>query len=394
MENKKVLLLNAGHTEIPIIEELKKLGCYIITSGKRPDMPGHKLADKYICEDYSDKEAILKIAEDEQIDAIVSNAYDLGMVTTAYVAEKLGLPGHDSYENTAMLHQKDSFKELCTRLDIRLPKSKRFTNQDEAMSYLNNVSFPIMVKATDQASGVGINRAENYEEAVESVRDSFEKSKKKSILIEEFIEGTQQSFVAFVVNGKVQVSMSCNCYSPINPYLIQTETMPGDDFENLKPQLTEIVEKLFAACDLVDGLITIQYIVKNGQPYVIEMMRRCLGNRFLTPISAVTGFPWYKAMVMAELGMDCSNIEFTKPLGNYAGHHAIMSTRNGIYEGVEIPEDIMVHTFEYDELFEKGEEIKNYMMERMGYIYYTYDTREELDNAAKHFNENIILRVR
>ncbi len=394
MENKKVLLLNAGHTEIPIIEELRKMGCYVITSGKRPDMPGHKLADKYICEDYSDKEAILKIAKEEKIDAIVSNAYDLGMVTTAYVAEKLGLPGHDSFEKTAMLHQKDSFKELCTKLDIRLPKSKRFTNRDEAVRYLDNVVFPIMVKATDQASGVGINRAENYDEAVESVIDSFEKSKKKSILIEEFIEGVQQSFVAFVVRGKVKVCMSCNCYSPINPYLIQTETMPGDDYEQLKPKLIEIVEKLFDACNLVDGLITIQYIVKNGQPYVIEMMRRCLGNRFLTPVSAVTGFPWYKAMVMAELGMDCSAIEFTEPIGNFTGHHAIMATRNGVYEGMDIPKEIMEHVFEYDELFEKGEKINNFMMERMGYIYYTYDSKEELDKAAKSFNDNIILRIR
>ena len=33
---KKVLLLNAGYTEIPLIEELKKLGCAVVTTGLRP----------------------------------------------------------------------------------------------------------------------------------------------------------------------------------------------------------------------------------------------------------------------------------------------------------------------------------------------------------------------
>ena len=71
-----------------------------------------------------------------------------------------------------------------------------------------------------------------------------------------------------------------------------------------------------------------------------------------------------------------------------------MATRNGVYEGMDIPKEIMEHVFEYDELFEKGEKINNFMMERMGYIYYTYDSKEELDKAAKSFNDNIILRIR
>lgn len=71
----------------------------------------------------------------------------------------------------------------------------------------------------------------------------------------------------------------------------------------------------------------------------------------------------------------------------------IMSTRNGIYRGTEIPEEVMRHVYAYFELFEKGQEIKNHLGERMGYIYYTYDTREELDYAAAHFNDLIRLDV-
>lgn len=390
---KKVLLLNAGHTEEPLIKELKEMGVYLITSGNRADMPGHQYADEYIAADYSDKEAVLKIVKEQNVDGIVSCAHDFGMITASYVAEQMGWKGHDTLENTLLLHEKDRFKELCVRLGIRSPLSTCFEHEEKAISFLKDVEYPIICKAVDQTSGVGILRANNYEEAVLAIHNSFEKSRIKKIVIEPFIVGNQESFVAFVVNKKVVSCTACNCFSPINPYLIQTETMPSDNFANLKEELIGITELLFNELNLVDGLITIQYIVKDGKPYVIETMRRCLGNRFLTPVTAVTGFPWHKALVMAELGMDCSELKEEQPMARYAGHHAIMADRNGRYIGIEIPEDIMEHVFEYVELYSKGDMLEKNLSERLGYLYYKYETKEEIKQAAETFNQRIKINM-
>lgn len=78
----------------------------MVTSGNRPDMPGHKEADQYIQADYSDKDAILEMVKEEKIDGIVSCAHDYGMVTAAYVAEQMGWKGHDSLKNTMLLLRK------------------------------------------------------------------------------------------------------------------------------------------------------------------------------------------------------------------------------------------------------------------------------------------------
>lgn len=390
---KKVLLLNAGHTEEPLIKELKEMGVYLITSGKKADLPGHKYADEYIEADYSDKEAILKIVKEQNIDGIVSCAHDFGMVTASYVAEQMGWAGHDTFENTLLLHEKDQFKELCVKLGIPSPLSTCFEDEDKAISFLENVEYPIICKAVDQTSGVGILRANDYEEAKSAIHNSFEKSRMKKIVIEPFIVGTQESYVAFVVNKKVVSCTACNCYSPINPYLIQTEIMPSDNFDALKDELTGIAELLFNELNLVDGIITIQYIVRDGKPYVIETMRRCLGNRFLTPVTAVTGFNFHKALVMAELGMDCNGLKAEVPMAKFAGHHAIMADRNGKYMGTEIPEDIMEHVFEYVELYSKGDMLERYLSERLGYLYYKYDTREEIKKAAETFNQRIKINL-
>ena len=393
---EKILLLNAGHSEEPIITELKELGYYVITSGLRGDLPGHKMADRYLEADYSDKDRILDICKDEGVSGIVSCAHDYGLITASYVSEQMGWKGHDTYENTLILHQKDKTKKLFEELNILSPKTIYFQSENEARDHVNRLNekdYPVIVKAVDQASGVGVLRANTKEEAMLAVTNAFDKSRLKHIIIEPYIIGTQESFNAFVIDRKVVSSVSCNCYSPINPYLIQTETLLSDNYNNLKERLTGIVEKIFSHLKLVDGLITLQYIVKDGEPYLIETMRRCLGNQYLTAANAVNGYPWYRALVYSELGKDCSKLSYEEPVGKYSGHHAIMSTHNGIYRGMEIPDDIMKHVFKYVELFHEGQKINNYLNERMGYIYYTYDSSHEINEAAKSFNKRIKLYV-
>lgn len=390
---KKILVLNAGHSEIPLLEEVKELGYYLITSGNKPNEKGHLIGDKYIQADYSDKERILEIIKEENIDGIVSCAHDFGLETASYVAEKMGWKGHDSYENTMILHNKDSFKQLCVKLNIPSPLSVGFTDVDAALEYVEKVDYPIIVKAVDQASGVGISKAENVKEAIVAVENAFDKSKSKRIVVEPFIVGKQESINAFVRKGKVVSFVTCDSYSPLNPYLIQTETLMSENYEFLKDELVSIIEKIFAELNLVDGLITMQMIIKDGKPYIIEAMRRCLGNRYLYIAEAANGFPWHKALVMSELGMDTSILKEGTPKGNYVGHHAIMTTKNGVYKGTTIPDKVMEHVFDYIELMMPGEEIKDWKKERIGYIYYAYETREELDYAARHFNDLIEIEI-
>ena len=53
----------------------------------------------------------------------------------------------------------------------------------------------------------------------------------------------------------------------------------------------------------------------------------------------------------------------------------------------------MEHVVEYDQLLEKGQKIEKYLSERIAYIYYVYDSREQLDKAAKNFNQQIIVSL-
>ncbi len=385
---KRILILNGSFCEVPIIQKAKELGYYVITTGNMPHLIGHQYADEYINADYSDKERILEIVKENHIDCIFSCANDFGVITASYVAENMGWPGHDTYENSILLHHKDKFKAYAYENNIPSPHSLVFTDINEAKAYVSNAKYPIIVKANDLTGGKGIMKAQNISEALSAIDNAFSRSRDKHLVLEPFIEGTQHTIIAFLVNKKVYISSSCNCYSPINPYLIQSEVLPADNFEIYQPKLHQIIEDMAEKLHLVDGIIALQYIVHDNEIYVIEAMRRCFGNQFLTLLTRLTGFPWEEAQLRAELGEPCA-LPISSTSTSYCGHHGIMATRNGIVKSYTIDPSIEKHIFKTFEILKPGALLTDYMNERIAYIFYEYEDRAEMLEAVKHFNENI-----
>ena len=84
---KKLLLLGGLRYLIPVIKSAHEQGYYVITCDYLPNNIAHKYSDEYINASITDKEAILKIAIDKQIDGIMSLQLIPGFVAS-YVAEK------------------------------------------------------------------------------------------------------------------------------------------------------------------------------------------------------------------------------------------------------------------------------------------------------------------
>lgn len=390
---EKVLILNGSFCEIPLIEEAKRMGYYFITTGNMPDLIGHKYSDEYIPADYSDKDAVLKLVKDNKIDHIISCANDFGVLTAAYVAEKMGWKGHDTYENAKTLHLKDLFKEYLYKNDIPSPVSVAFSDINKAKSYVITAEYPIIVKATDLTGGKGIMKAENETQAYAAIDNAFKASRCKHIVIEPFLTGVQQTFVAFLIKKKIASFTSCNSYSPINPYLIQTETLPAENIEEISGELCGIIEKMASQLDLSDGIFAFQ-LIRNGKSFnIIEMMRRPFGNQFLQLVEDNTDFPWHKAQLMAQLGLDCGTLKRIPKKRNFCGHHGIMAPRNGVVKSYYIPESISGHIYKKVETCPPGHEITNYLSQRIAYIFYEYGSLEEMNRAAADFNHDILVEM-
>ena len=97
--NKKLLILGASHGDITLILAGKELGFKVITTGNNPSDLGHDYSDRYCYGDYSNYEEMLRLSKKLEVDAICATD-DCSAITAAYLAEKLNLPGHDSYKTT------------------------------------------------------------------------------------------------------------------------------------------------------------------------------------------------------------------------------------------------------------------------------------------------------
>jgi len=378
---KKALLLCSTHNDFGLIKALRKLGYYIIVTGKIKNLPGEHWCDEFIEADYSDKELILSIAKQKKIDTIVQCCNDFGVYTATYVAEKLGLPGYDTYENCLTLNNKDLFKAFCKKNQIISPISESFTDFDKAIEYIKNAKYPIIVKPTDNSAGNGISKANNFEEAKVCIQNAFSKSRAGRIVIEPFITGSQHGFCTFLRNQKVVDVLSNNEYSIINKYRVEIDTYPADNFEKVKDLLISEIEKIAEILHLADGIFHLQYIYDGQHPQIIEVMRRILGNMYHVPGNVLTGMDWEYWETRAKCGLPIDDMPTNVKQEGYYAYKAIMANHNGVFEGINIPNAYNRYLSDIYMLKKPGYSIENYKSDPMGFLFFMFPSREIMEET-------------
>ena len=388
----KALLLCASHNDLGLIKALRKLGYYIIATGNKDNLPGQRWVDQFIKADYSDKELILSIAKREKIDVICPCCNDFGVYTAAYVAEKLNIGCFDSYETTLTLHNKDKFKAFSKEHDILTPNAEAFDTEEEALLYIKKAEFPIIVKPTDASAGNGINVVDSYEDAIKVVRVAFAKSRVKRIVVEPYISGTQHGFCTFLVNQKVVAYCSNNEYSILNPYRVEIDTYPADNWESVHSILIEQIEKIAKILELKDGIFHLQYILRDGIPWIIEVMRRILGNMYSVPANMLTGIDWDYWEVRARCGCGCDNFPVVVSQEGYYAYKAILGNRNGIIKSITIPKEYDKYIYDKFFLLHEGDEITDYMREPVGFLFMMFSSLDEMKAVLIEQYRNDLVR--
>ena len=389
----KALLLCASHNDIYLIKSLRKLGYSIVAIGNIPNLPGQKYVDKYIQLDYSDKEKVLEFARGEKINAIVQCCNDFGVYTASYVAERMGLPGYDSYDVTLTLHNKDRFKKFANDNGILSVKSYFFENIDEAKMWFQNAQFPLIVKPTDCSAGNGIHKITKIDDVDVALQDAFNKSRAGKIVIERFITGTQHGFCTFIKNRKVVAHCSNNEYSIMNPYRVEIDTWPADNEEKYASTLIQQIEKIADLLQLKDGIFHLQYIVENGTPYIIEVMRRILGNMYGFPAGMVTGFDWDYWETRAKCGLSLSKLPFNTYQEGFFAYKTVLAEKNGIIESINVPPKYDRYIWNSFYLKQKGDLIKNYLTEPIGFLFMMFSSENEMRNVLIEQYENDFVKI-
>ena len=387
--SKKLLLLGGGHAEIPLIQAAQKLGYFVITTGNAREGLGHAYADKNVFEDFSDHEKMLSLAKAEGVGRVCSGCNDFALLSTAYVCEKLGLPGHDSYETSLQLHHKDKYRALATRLNIPTPKAMTVRNTEEFETALKALSFPIIVKPVDLTGGKGIHRAASAEEARVAYADALSRTREDHVVVEEFVVGTNHGFSAYLQNQKVVFYFADNEQYFLNKYMVSGANTPTTTSLRGQRLLCEYSERIAKELKLVDGILHIQYIEKSdGTPVIIEICRRPPGDLYIKFVQYATGVDYPKMLIQAETGEACT--EILPPLGTLPKpflRHCIMAEKKGFAQSVYFAPEIEKNIVEKFLWYKKGEPITDPLYYKAGIVFMQFSTPEEMQSLTEKMTD-------
>ena len=394
MSKKKLLILGGGHAEIPLIQAAQALGWYVITTGNNRDGLGHPYADKNVFADFSDKDAMLELARAEGVQAVCSGCNDFALLSTVYVCEKMGLPGHDSYATSLEIHHKDKYRALATRLGIPTPRAlviptsagTNFAagNEAEFDAAIAQLTFPIIVKPVDLTGGKGIHRVANAEEARGAYKDACSRTRQDHIVVEEFVQGTNHGFSAMLVKGKVAFAFADNEQYYINKYMVSGANTPATSGNETLAKLRDYSERIARELNLVDGILHIQYIERpDGTPVIIEICRRAPGDLYIKFVKYATGIDYPRFIVMAETGEDISGIEDVPTQGFWL-RHCIMAEHEGTVRDVTFAPEIQGNIVEKFLWYKSGEEITDKLTYKAGIVFFRFSSLAEMaDKTAR-----------
>jgi carbamoyl-phosphate synthase large subunit len=204
------------------------------------------------------------------------------------------------------------FNRLVEKLKLRQPYSGTATTYAQTLKIANNLGFPLLIRPSFVLGGRAMQIVYDQDELKAGVEEAIEASNGRPILVDKFLDDATELDVDAISDGKKVV------IGGIMEHIEEAGVHSGDSACSLPPisinkkVLAEITRqaKLLALELKVKGLINIQFAVKDGQVYILEVNPRA--SRTIPFVSKAIGVPLAKLAAKVMTGMTLDELGFTK----------------------------------------------------------------------------------
>lgn len=387
---KKLLLLGGSAQQVVAIETAKRLGCYTVLCDYLPDNPGQYAADKFYLVSTTDKQAVLEVAEREQVDGVLAYASDPAAPTAAYVAEKLGLPGNP-YESVDILCNKDKFRAFLAQNGFHTPKAAGYDSVDAAMADAEKFDYPVIVKPVDSSGSKGVGRVDSPAELREKLSYARSFSHCGRIIVEQWVEkyGYQIAGDGLSIDGRLVFRHFANDHfdpACVNPFVPISASFPYNMPLGIHDKVHAEIQRLLTLL----GMKTCTYnfdmrIDSDRNVYLMEIAPRDGGNYIPQIIRYATGVDLVECSVKAALGDPIELAADIQPQGFYA-YYAVHSYTDGVLKAVRIEPWANEHILENHLLVGPGDEIKAFTGANttLGILLMRFDSMEQMLDMMDH----------
>ncbi len=369
----KYALLDTGFASLPIYEQLlnEKKETYVI--GNRTEDPLAQIAgENWINLDYADIGSVSKEIRKRKIEYLIPGCTDISYET--YLCLRGERQNLDETQNYPHLIQKDKFRELCKKLDIKAPRTIIYDQLPQKGLFI--------CKPTDSYSGKGITvfRGTNIKEAERSIKTAIFHSRSNKVIIEEFIDGQLYSISAFIKKFKVYQQSIVKEFCVKDQYAVDLSFCCQETPNDLSEKLRFGIEKISRELGLSNGLLHLQFILKNNIPFFIEASRRCPGDLYSRLVMLSENKNYIKNYINGFLGKECVKQQFSERRKHILRRTFKQDTEK-IFTGIKFSRNPYI--LEIYPL--KGIRSDNVMDTRTAILFSEFKTKQLLLEAAEYF---------
>ena len=299
------------YASVHCVWALKQAGFEVVIVNNNPETVSTDFdtADRLYFEPLLPEDVMNVIHTEQPYGVVVAFGGQTAIKLTRYLSEQgvriLGTPA-DSIDAA---EDRERFDALLEKLSIKRPQGKTVKTEEQALLAANELGYPVLIRPSYVLGGQNMIIAFSDDDVHEYMGIILQKGIDNPILIDQYLMGTE-----------IEVDAICDGTDILIPGIMEhierAGVHSGDSIAvypawNLTgPIIERVVEysRSLALALHTRGLINIQYVIYEGEIYVIEVNPR--SSRTVPYISKVTGVPMVELATRAMLGETLAEMGF------------------------------------------------------------------------------------
>lgn len=290
--------------QLPAILKAKEMGLYVGVADYNPQAVGIQYADEFFNASTMDEDAVLWAAEKFRPDGIMTLATDMPMRGVSKASDKLHLHSI-SYETSFKATDKYEMIKAFKEYGVPSPWYFDVDSYEDLKALDGKVSFPCIIKPTDNAGSHGVAKVHDFEELLANYEYSHSCSRHGKVIVEEYLDGPEASVEVMVVKGKVNILQITDKITTGAPHFVEMgHTQPSRLPSETQRLIREVAEAACKSLGLDKGPAHVEMKVTSGRgPVMIELGARMGGDNITTHLVPMsTGIDMVKATINVALG--------------------------------------------------------------------------------------------
>ncbi|WP_332033835.1 carbamoyl-phosphate synthase large subunit [Kaistella sp.] len=325
-DREKIIVLGSGpirigqgvefdYATVHSVWAIKELGYEAIIINNNPETVStdFSISDKLYFEPLTEED-VMNIIELEKPKGVV---VQFGGQTAINLADKLAAHGVQilgtSLEDLDRAENRNKFEAALQELGIPQPLGKTCFTKEAALVIAEEIGYPVLVRPSYVLGGRAMEIVYDEKDLAHYMTNAVKETSEHPILIDRYLTG-QEVEVDAISDGETVVIPG------IMEHIERAGVHSGDSIAVYPPQnitakqidtLVDYTERLAKGLNVI-GLMNIQYVLSDGEVYVIEVNPR--SSRTVPFLSKITGIPMANLATKAILGKKLKDLGYKNGL--------------------------------------------------------------------------------